>query len=378
VSKKHTYKYVYNKLKKLGFGLLSDYTDARSIITVKCTCGKKWKTRYACIVYGKQSCNDCAQNKKRQKLAFSYDYVKKYIKALNGILISKEYINSGHPIKIKCLECNNLWETVFGDIKRGHWCMKCAANKRARKVAYTQSYVNGVIKKKGGTLLNEYKSVDTKLEISDQFGHSWSQTFKSILDDVWCPYCSGRKITKDDFKSIVTNNDGKLLNFEGETPNSKCKIKCNKCDYIWNTTIRAIKYDKTWCPNCNVRKRQSELTNLIKSIFAKYTIICNYRGFKWLNTERGGRQELDIYIPEIKLAIEYDGEQHFRPVAFGGISEKRAEENFKRTKQLDGIKNRKIKKHTNDIKYFIRFSYKENITKELVIERLIDKGITIP
>ena len=79
------------------------------------------------------------------------------------------------------------------------------------------------------------------------------------------------------------------------------------------------------------------------------------------DTKNGGRQELDIWLPEIRLAIEYDGQGHFYPVNFGGCSNKTAEKIFEKTKRLDKMKNRKIKKRPNDIEYFIRFSYKDNI-----------------
>ena len=43
-----------------------------------------------------------------------------------------------------------------------------------------------------------------------------------------------------------------------------------------------------------------------------------------------GRQSIDIYIPEINLAVEYQGQQHYEPVAlFGG------EEGFKNAQVRD-------------------------------------------
>jgi len=41
----------------------------------------------------------------------------------------------------------------------------------------------------------------------------------------------------------------------------------------------------------------------------------------------------DVYIPELRLAVEYQGEQHFRPIeAFGG------KEGFLRTVERDRLK----------------------------------------
>lgn len=46
----------------------------------------------------------------------------------------------------------------------------------------------------------------------------------------------------------------------------------------------------------------------------------------------------DFYLPTLNLLIEYDGEHHFKPVKFGGISEERAKENLQQRKRLDLIK----------------------------------------
>ena len=60
-------------------------------------------------------------------------------------------------------------------------------------------------------------------------------------------------------------------------------------------------------------KREDELCRLILGLFPTRTIR-REASPPWL-----GRQRLDIYLPELKLAIEHQGEQHYRPVAaFGG------------------------------------------------------------
>lgn len=39
-------------------------------------------------------------------------------------------------------------------------------------------------------------------------------------------------------------------------------------------------------------------------------------------------------------------------------------------KSLDVIKNQKIDEHPEDVNHFVRFNYKENITKEYVVSKL--------
>jgi len=76
------------------------------------------------------------------------------------------------------------------------------------------------------------------------------------------------------------------------------------------------------------------------------------------------------------VAIEYDGKQHFKPVNFGGCSDSSAADNLDKTKYNDRLKDRLIG-DSDDVKYFVRFNYKEKITKDLVIKKLRRHGVNI-
>ena len=79
-----------------------------------------------------------------------------------------------------------------------------------------------------------------------------------------------------------------------------------------------------------------------------------------------GRQRLDIYLPEVRIAIEYQGQQHFQPVEhFGG------EEGHQRTKQRDREKREKARAAGVEI---LEFKYNEDITERKIQDRL-DKAI---
>ena len=76
----------------------------------------------------------------------------------------------------------------------------------------------------------------------------------------------------------------------------------------------------------------------------------------------------DFYIKEKECCIEVQGEQHFRPVKFGGMSLKKAKKNFEKQKKRDKIK--KDFCNRNNIK-LIELSYEEirttdkNILKDI-------------
>lgn len=58
---------------------------------------------------------------------------------------------------------------------------------------------------------------------------------------------------------------------------------------------------------------ETKLFYLIKKQFGSQTTVLHHGKPKWL-----GRQHFDIYLPEFNLAIEYQGEQHYKPIDFFG------------------------------------------------------------
>lgn len=72
----------------------------------------------------------------------------------------------------------------------------------------------------------------------------------------------------------------------------------------------------------------------------------------------------DFYIDSIRLAIEYDGEQHFFPVDFAGRGRNWAEEQFKKNKFHDELKNQYCLEHNISLLRIPYFEY-ENIANIL-------------
>lgn len=160
----------------------------------------------------------------------------------------------------------------------------------------------------------------------------------------------------------------------------KCICECGAIKEVVLSNLRSGRTKSCGCIVCSKYMSQNSLCSIVKKILQEPSIERNYKQFNWLcNPKTKYNLEIDIYLPELKVAIEYDGEQHFRPIRFGGISIKRAEENFIKQRKFDRLKNRLIKKHIKnngqDIKYFIRFDYKEPLTEEYIRAKLIKKGV---
>lgn len=81
----------------------------------------------------------------------------------------------------------------------------------------------------------------------------------------------------------------------------------------------------------------------------------NEKKFNWLKYR--SFLKLDFYLPDKNIAIECQGEQHFRPVKkFGGL------ESLKLIQERDRIKKELCEKHGIKIEYI---TYKQNLKERL-------------
>ena len=106
------------------------------------------------------------------------------------------------------------------------------------------------------------------------------------------------------------------------------------------------------CPKCKSSKGEFTIEKWLLSKDIQYI---KEKTFKNLIFKKHLR--FDFYLPEHKMCIEYDGEQHFKPITYwGGI------ERYEELKLKDDIKNRFCTKNNISL---LRISYKENINKKL-------------
>jgi hypothetical protein len=60
------------------------------------------------------------------------------------------------------------------------------------------------------------------------------------------------------------------------------------------------------------------------------------------------------------------------------MTRKESVNQFKLTKRRDKLKNKKIFKYKDEIEFFIRFNFKENLTKEYIIQKLKQQNVPVP
>lgn len=112
-------------------------------------------------------------------------------------------------------------------------------------------------------------------------------------------------------------------------------------------------------------KSEELMFECVKKVFKNKTVIHQYRPY-FLHY-KNSQLSYDVFVCGKNIAFEYQGEQHFKPVEiFGG------ETNYTKQKERDALK-AKLSKENNITLIYI--NYWEDITTDLIREKLIENGI---
>ena len=274
-----------------------------------------------------------------------------------------KYVNNRTKVCIICPEHGEFWQRPTSHLK-GCICYRCSQKEKAKKQkkSSTNEFIEKAKKIHGDKYdysKVEYINAKTKVcIICPEHGEFW-QVPNYHLSGNGCKLC-GIKTTSDSKKSNTINFIQKAKEVHGD------KYDYSKVEYTNNHSIVNIicpKHGEFWqrpsnhlrgqgCPICN----ESHLENKIRLFLEEYSI--NYekqKKFIWLN-----KQTLDFYIPFLKMGIECQGVQHFKPIDFAGEGKEWAYENFKYIKNNDKVKKELCEQNGIKILYF---NYNDKINK---------------
>lgn len=307
-------------------------------------CGHKWKSQAREQVgIHARGCPFC--NEKNNKKAFKRRFGKKFQKRItkkfhNNILCKSPYVSCNTRMLFACVKCGKSWkrfpENELSSIGNGcPYCSKEIIGKH-KKIAgirkrkkLSKSFNKKVMKYSHGTIkpLWRYRSSKRPMKYKCMIcGYIWISK-RSKWDNVHCMACAIHKrnisnsVHYDEFaKELNKKWNGKIKCLKNTFKlgrRSRIEFECQYGHKWWSTQEYMVKNPKcTGCPYCNKRNK-STLSNMeeatkiyLKSNNIKY--ICGYKA-KWL-----GNLHLDFYLPNIRVAIEDDGIQHFEPVEFFG------------------------------------------------------------
>ena len=353
----HNGKYDYSKV---------DYKNWKQPVIIICPEHGEFKQTLHNHVRG-QGCPICGKKSAAKKLAMTKE---KFIERARDVHGNRydyskvNYINNHTRVCIICPEHGEFWQTP-GNHLMGAGCPRCFG--KIKKTS--EEFISDAIKKHGTkydySKVNYINSSTKVCIICPEHGEFW-QTPNSHLRGNGCPVCRvNRKLDNDRFvqrAKIVHNNkyDYSKTNYINER--EPICVMCPEHGEFWQIARNHL-YGHG-CPKCGhiFSKLEKEIKFFLEEQNIKYEV---QKKFPWLKYTYP--LSLDFYLPDYYIAIECQGEQHFKPVEyFGGISE------------LNYVKERGLKKKMlckeNGIKvlYFSDVIYNDSIinNKEELLKKI--------
>lgn len=373
-----------------------DYSEVEKLETIT----QKTKIPVICKKHGifyqgakphyaqKQGCPICAKEKKKQN---SHNYtnflesaLKRHGENFDFPYIKEEYENSHSKITVRCKICGTEYQKIACDFitSRGGGCPTCRKtiiyNKPPQRKLRSQEKLllerkNNFIKQANEIHSNKYDY--SKIEyinnnisvciVCPKHGEFWQKPYHHTLRKKGCPQCQYEKqsLTLKDFiiKAKKVHRDkydySKVIYKNYHT---KVLITCPIHGEFWQYPCSHI--HGSGCPICSESTLEKELRKLFDD--NKINYIYGYH-----NKELLGRLELDFFIPELHIAIECQGKQHFYPVDYFG-----GEEAFIKMQMRDKLKLKICEEHKIKLLYYsnlnIDYPYKVFTDKNKLLEEI--------
>lgn len=104
----------------------SSYISMNKKAKFKCDCGNIWETPPYDLLRRKYGCGICDVSKKKSLLWTHELFLDKFKKLNTNLEVIGKYKGSNVKIKMKCIKCELIWNTIPSDLLRGTGCPSCA------------------------------------------------------------------------------------------------------------------------------------------------------------------------------------------------------------------------------------------------------------
>ena len=359
---KHNDDYDYSKV---------EYINNETKVCIICPKhGEFWQTPHNHLKG--QRCPKCsleARINKRKKTTEQFIEEAKKIHGDKYDYSKVEYINNKTKVRIICPKHGEFLMKPDNHLS-GQGCPTCWLENRKQilreKIGFTKSKFIEEAKKIHGDKYDyskvEYINSATKVcIICPKHGEFWQTPDAHLLQHQGCPTCGAKKrydsiklklgFTQNKFIDKAKNVHGEKYDYskvEYINSNTKVCIICPEHGEFWQIPSHHLK--GVGCPICKESKLEKNIRKLLNEYSINFIQHASKDIFPWIKNKH-----LDFYLPNYNIAIECQGEQHFKSVKhFGG------DEKYEKRKLND--KNKKIECEKNGIKliYYTNFLCEES------------------
>lgn len=283
-----------------------------------------------------------------QKHGYRYNYTK------------TKYINSSTKVCIICPIHGEFWQFPY-DHLYGRGCSKCSGTKKLNNKEFIEK-AKEIHDDKYDYSKVEYKGNKIKVcIICPVHGEFWQRP-NDHLSGYGCNNCYGTHLyTTEEFiekaKQVHGDNEYDYSKVEYKGAHTKICIICPKHGEFWQTPCNHL--NGTKCPICNSNKKSKMEEKIFDELSIIFDNIERQKTFDWLIYKR--KLYLDFFIPKYNIAIEVNGDQHYRPIKrFGG------EEYFIKQTKRDKMKKKLCDEHNIILFYVTKKNFNINQIKEYI------------
>ena len=383
---KKEYKFI-QKIQKI-FGDKYDtkyvhYIDRSTPVKLYCNiCGNFFEKTPDILRHG-CGCPNCSKDRMKALGKTKAETTKHFIeksKSIHGDKFDYSnsiYVNYNTPVLIHCNTCGkNFYQkpSYHYYIKDCPFCLKEKRQNEQKNIVlkYTTKEAIEMIRNVHGDKYGYdkviYKGRNKKVTLFCKECNQYVDViFSSLLKGSGCPICARKRqrkkliMSNEEFirrsKKLFGNNtyNYDLCNYDGYY--SKVMLKCNIHNRVFEQTAGSHLSGCCGCPSCINHLTENKIDHLLKLYNIKFD---RETTFPWLIYKSYMR--LDFYLSEYNIAIEYQGEQHFYPINFNGVSEDVMLNDFEESQKRDILKKQLCKDHGIEICYI---SYDEKIDESL-------------
>lgn len=240
----------------------------------------------------------------------SLQEVQNRISDKNSITIIGEYINTHTKTLCRCDTCGYEWEVTPDKLLQGRGCPQCSKRIKGSKIELQQKLDS---LNKNITVIGDYVNRNTPILCRCNIcNHVWEVRPYDILNKQGCPKCNKCTISEKEVLSRIykVNPNIKILsNYVNYTTKLQCS--CKKCGFLWYALPGNL-YQGTGCPKCNMSKGEKIIERYLLDHKIRYIA-------QYLVKTENSKFYIDFYLPDFNCFIEYNGEQHYKPIKhFGG------------------------------------------------------------
>ena len=343
--------------------VLGIYKDSSSKILVKCKIdGYEWYATPSSLLRG-QGCPKCKIHKLKLRKTFTTEYVNDLLEKVNpNIIMMEEYKGHHVKVKFKCKICGTEWMAMPTQVLHDKWlCPTCTKISRREKLAYDFNYVKNevetTISEKIGIQLKiinceNYETVNSKFTILDSDGYKYYMSYKDIhktanRNGYFLRFHRNNKYTIENLNLLFEKVDfpwrcvdeQKYINYT-----SKLKLKNIEdgrfCERSTNSTFANIKKGKMTFSTSTISIGEQLVRRYLLKNGYEFAEQYSFDDCRYIHT-----LSFDFYLKSLNLLIEVQGEQHYKPICFGGITKEEANRNFSIQQIKDDIKRNYCRLH---------------------------------